>query len=153
MMNSHGGPSASMTRHGLRGYPQDYGPFVDAAALDAALTSQTSGYPAGTMLAYKWLGETTGHQQAWLLKYITAGDQSQAQHIVSNLDTPEVVTELRAAYEHVAGLAPGMPSMLSPVAKLSRPIFGSSAWVWGGTAALLSLLALAAWAFTRRGRR
>lgn len=141
---------ASMTPHGLKGYPSDYGPFVDAAALDALLVNQTSGYPAGTMLAFKWLGETSGHQQAWLTKYVTAGDTTQAQHIVSNLDTPEIVTELRAAYERSAGLPAGPSNIV--VAKLPKTIFGVSAWVWGGAAGVVTLLAISAWWFSRRRR-
>lgn len=141
---------SGVTPHGLRGYPADYGPFVDAAALDAILVNQQTGYPAGTMLSFKWLGETANHQAAWKTKYVTAGDTSQATHIVDNVDTPEIAAELRAAYERVAGVAAGAPAIVS---KMPSAFTWGSPWTWGGAAALVTVLSLAAWLWSRSRRR
>jgi len=130
---------------GLAGYPQDFGPWVQASDVDAALTTAAAQMQTGrdpsSPVAYKFLSNTQWTEE-W---YDTATSQV---HTVDHVDNTGVsAPALRAAYEGI------LRSSNTPEAKAA---LGISSWgwtTWAGLGALGLAAAALTWWSMRRSRR
>jgi len=127
---------------GVGAYPQDFGPWVQADDVDAALAragaQMQTGRPPGTPVSYKFLSDSTWTEQ-WF-------DASTSQsHTVDHVDATGAPL-LRAAYESI------LQQSGAPIVKAS--VFAGLTWPQiVGIGAAVTVASALVWWFMRPRRR